>query len=119
MKAGRASVSHEKRVVEELRVDPEYAREFLKAALEEEGPAVVQIALRQLAIACGMANVARAAGVSREALYRALSERGNPTLKTVSAVAEVMGLRVTLVHEKPARKTVRKKGGERAAARAA
>jgi probable addiction module antidote protein len=101
----KASVSHEKRVVEELRADPGFAREYLKVALEEEAPAVIQVVLRHLAMAYGMADVAREAGMSRESLYRSLSPKGNPTLRTIEAVAKVLGAKVTLVwEEKPRRK---------------
>lgn len=47
-----ASVPHEKRLIAELRADPEFACEYLAAAMEEEIP-VMLVALRQLAEACG------------------------------------------------------------------
>jgi probable addiction module antidote protein len=115
----KASVSHEKRVIEELRADPAYARELLKLVLEEEGPAVIQIALRYLALAHGMTKVAKAADMSRESLYRALSPKGNPTLKTIEAVAKVLGAKVTVVWREPQRKKPRRAQRDEALKKAA
>ena len=71
-------------------------RPALKAALEDdEEPRVLLIALRHLAQAQGIAKVAKAAGIERESLYRALSARGNPCLSTLIAVTKAIGLRLT------------------------
>jgi len=88
------SVSHEERLIEELRADPEFAQAYLAAAMEEEIP-VILVTLRQLAEAYGgMTRIAEEAGVAREALYRALSPKGNPTLKTITAVLKAIGMRL-------------------------
>ncbi|MBW4048836.1 MAG: putative addiction module antidote protein [Proteobacteria bacterium] len=52
------------------------------------------LALRHVAEAKGMARVARKAGVQRESLYRALSPKGNPTIKTLLAVMQATGLKL-------------------------
>ena len=52
------------------------------------------IALRHVSEAYGMAEVAKAAGIKRESLYRSLSPKGNPTLKTLTAVLKAVGLRL-------------------------
>ena len=84
-------------MVRRLRTDPEFAAEYLKAALEEsDEPRVLLLALRHLARAHGIAKVAKAAGIERESLYRALSEKGNPRLSTLVAVTRVVGLRLTV-----------------------
>jgi probable addiction module antidote protein len=58
---------------------------------------VLLIALRQVAEARGgIANVAKAAGIERESLYRALSPRGNPRFSTLVAVTRAMGLTLTV-----------------------
>jgi len=73
------SVSHDEVIVRRLRKNPDFAVEYLKAALEDEDePRVLLIALRHLAEAQGIANVGKAAGIERESLYRALSVHGNP-----------------------------------------
>ena len=96
-----ASVSHSEATIAELRADREFAIEYLKAALEElDDPnfrAVGLLALRDVAEAYGgLGMVAREAGISREALYRALSPTGNPTLKTLLAVLHAVGLRLSV-----------------------
>jgi len=85
-------------MVKELRENPEFAAEYLKAALEDsEEPEVLLIALRRVAEARGgVAKVAKAAGVERESLYRALSSRGNPRWSTLVAVTKAMGLKLTV-----------------------
>ncbi len=98
MKKKRTSISHNDAVIQELRDDPAFAAEYLKAALEDVAdPRVLLIALRQLAEARGgIAKVAKAAGIERESLYRALSPRGNPRLSTLVAVTRAIGLKLTV-----------------------
>ncbi len=98
MKRHSSSASHNDAVIQELRDDPQFAAEYLKAALEDvTEPRVLLIALRQLAEARGgIAKVAKAAGIERESLYRALSPRGNPRLSTLVAVTRAIGLKLTV-----------------------
>ena len=58
------------------------------------GQFALPAALRHIAEAQGMANVAQKAGMPRESLYRALSPRGNPTIKTLLAVLAASGLQL-------------------------
>jgi probable addiction module antidote protein len=92
----KTSIKHDEAIVAELRRDPEFAAEYLKAALEDtDEPQVLLIALRHLAEAKGgIAKVAKAAGVERESLYRAFSTRGNPRLSTLTAVNKALGLKL-------------------------
>jgi len=93
----RASISHENAVIRELRDDPEFAAEYLKAAMEDaDEPKVLLIALRQIAKARGVAKVAKGARMKRESLYRALSPHGNPRLTTLMAVTKALGLSLTV-----------------------
>jgi probable addiction module antidote protein len=94
----KASISHDEAMSRELRDDPEFAAEYLRAALEEDDePAVLLLALRHIAEARGgIAKVAKAAGIERESLYRALSRRGNPRLSTLVAVTKAVGLKLTV-----------------------
>ena len=94
----KASISHDETTIRELRENPEFAAEYLRAALEDnDEPSVLLIALRRVAEARGgVAKVAKAAGVERESLYRALSARGNPRLSTLVAVARAVGLKLTV-----------------------
>jgi probable addiction module antidote protein len=70
---------------------------YLNAALEDGEPAVLLEALRNVAMAKGgMAALARAAGVSRESLYRTLSRRGNPKIETIMELLRALGLKLTV-----------------------
>lgn len=96
-----AAVSHREREIAELRADRALAIEYLKAAMESlDDPndrAAGLLALRTVAEAYGgLAAVAAQAEISREALYRALSPRGNPTLKTILAVLKAVGMRLSI-----------------------
>ncbi|WP_188260856.1 addiction module antidote protein [Azospirillum tabaci] len=71
---------------------PEAIADYLDAALEDGDPKVIAAVLGDIARAKGMADVARTAGLSRESLYRALSENGNPSLATVLAVTKALGI---------------------------
>lgn len=102
-----ASVSHAEATIAELRADRAFAVEYLKAAMEElddpEHRAVGLLALRDIAEAFGgIASVAQEAGITREALYRALSPTGNPTLKTLLAVLHAVGMRLSVAPAEPA-----------------
>ncbi len=96
-----AAVSHHDREVAELRADRELAVEYLKAAMESlddpEDRAAGLLALRTVAEAYGgLGAVAAEAGISRESLYRTLSPKGNPTLKTLLAVLKALGLKLSV-----------------------
>lgn len=96
----KRDVSHDKTVVEILRNDPEFANEYLSAALEDAdlpgGQAAFLAALRHVVDAQGLAAVASRAGMPRESLYRALGPHGNPTIKTVFAIMHSTGLRLNV-----------------------
>lgn len=100
----KGAVSHHEREVEELRADRELATAYLKAAMESlddpDDRAAGLLALRTVAEAYGgLAAVAAEAGISRESLYRALSPKGNPTLKTLLAVLKSVGMRLSVEPE--------------------
>jgi probable addiction module antidote protein len=65
--------------------------------LEDGDARAVPIALRTVAEAVGgMAALADKTGLSRETLYRTLSDRGNPRLDTLAAILAAFGLRLTV-----------------------
>lgn len=66
--------------------DPGFAADYLTAAADDPEPGVYLAALRNVAEARGMTAVAKAAGIPRESLYRALSAKGNPRWSTLSAI---------------------------------
>jgi len=101
------SVSHHLREVEELKANRDLAVEYLKVAMEAlddpEDRGAGLLALRAIAEAYGgLAHIAAEAGISREALYRALSPKGNPTLKTLLAVLKAVGMRLSVEAATPA-----------------
>ncbi|MCK6422372.1 MAG: putative addiction module antidote protein [Aquabacterium sp.] len=87
-------------VAEHLRT-PEEMAAYLDAWLVEAPDDISGIAraLGDIARAKGMSQVAKEAGLSRESLYRALSEGGNPSFATVLKVARALGVRL---HAHPA-----------------
>src|SRR3954462_14430110 len=82
-------------VAEQLRTPQEMAA-YLDAWLTEapDDAAGIARALGDIARARGMSQVARDAGLSRESLYKALSENGNPSFATILKVARALGLRL-------------------------
>ncbi len=103
----KAAVSHHDREVAELRADRELAVEYLKAAMQSidnpDDRAGALLALRAVAEAYGgLGSVASQAGISRESLYRALSAKGNPTLKTILAVLKAVGMKLSVEPEEQA-----------------
>lgn len=75
---------------------PEDRLLYLEAAFEDGDPALIAHALGDVARSVGMTNVAKEAGVTREALYKALSEKGDPKLSTLLGVVKALGVKITV-----------------------
>ena len=73
---------------------PEARAAYIEAAIEENDPDFLTVALGDVAKAEGMTKVARKAKGTRENLYRAFSPGGNPTMATVMRVLDALGLRI-------------------------
>ncbi|MCQ1850895.1 addiction module antidote protein [Neorhizobium galegae] len=71
--------------------------EFIKAAFETEDPAFITKCLGIVARAQNMSKLARDVGMSRAALYKALSGEGNPEFATIMKVVKALGLELTPV----------------------
>ncbi len=71
-------------------------RLYLAQAFEGGDPVEIQAALGDVAKARGMTALARESGIAREALYRALSNKGNAEFATIMKVIAAMGLHLTL-----------------------
>ena len=69
---------------------------YLDAAMEGNDPAHIASALGDVARSKGMSDIAKKAGLGRQALYNALSENGNPTLETLLAVLSALGLQLSV-----------------------
>ncbi len=82
--------------------DPKRALGYLNAVLEdckdgsEESQQLLLLALKAIAQAQGMADVARKASLNRESLYKSLSKKGNPKFSTVSAVIDALGFELNM-----------------------
>lgn len=89
--------SHEDATIESFGKDPEYAAEYLNAVLEDGDAAELLVALNRLAKTFGgVTSVAAQGNLNGTSLYRTLSKRGNPELKTLVKVLSVMHLRLAV-----------------------
>jgi probable addiction module antidote protein len=87
-------VKHDDWLFERLK-DAEFAAHYLNAAHDDDDPQTYLTALRHVVEARGgMATLAQKTQLSRETLYRTLSVRGNPTMKTLNAILKAVGLRM-------------------------
>jgi probable addiction module antidote protein len=84
-------------VADHLR-SPEEMADYLDAWLDEFPNDVSGIAraVGDIARAKGMTQVAKEAGLSRESLYRSLSEEGNPSFSTILKVLSAVGLKLSV-----------------------
>jgi probable addiction module antidote protein len=73
---------------------PESIAAYLEAAFEDGDPALIAAALGDIARAMGMTQLASRAGVTREALYKALSATGDPRLSTFLGVMKALGIKL-------------------------
>lgn len=82
---------------------------YLNAAFEEGDPAFIAASIGHVAKAKGMSQIARETGLSRENLYRALGDGGNPELSTMTKVMRALGMRIRIAPAAPARPAKRKR----------
>ena len=99
-----------------LRTEEERAA-YLAACMEEapEDAAFIAHALGVVARSRNMTQLARDTGLTREGLYKALSDSGNPSFGTVLKVLRALGYRLTVTPERPFART---KAQKRATGRA-
>ena len=73
-------------------------RYYLEAAAEEDpgDGSLIRVALNDIARAQNMSRLAREVGMTREGLYKALSEKGNPTFTTVMRITRALGMQVRI-----------------------
>lgn len=91
------TASYEDYLIESLK-DPREARAYLNAALEDEDKdyRVFLLALRNIADAFGMTEIAKKAGLNRENIYRMLSKKGNPTISSLFPLLHAIGVRLNI-----------------------
>ena len=92
----RKSKAYQADLIESLR-DAREAEEYLNAALEEDDLELFLLALRNVAEAQGgVASLAEKTKLNRENLYKMLSERGNPELRSLDALFHALGFRLAV-----------------------
>ena len=97
----RKSIPYRDVKIDMLRQDPSYAEAYLDAVLEDGDDAEITTTLRDLARAFGgIPEVARQSNLNPTTLYRTLSPKGNPSIKTLRAILNTMDLRLK-VEAKP------------------
>ena len=74
--------------------DDEAIAEYLTIVIEENDPAALADALGTIARARGMTEIARASGIGREALYKALRPNAQPRFDTIARVCNALGVRL-------------------------
>ncbi len=72
----------------------EAVAEYLTAVIDGGDPAMLAAALGDIARARGMSEIAKASGLTREALYKALRPDAQPRFDTVSRVCTALGVRL-------------------------
>ena len=80
-------------MAEHLKTDEDVAN-YLTMVMEENDPAELTLALGTIARARGMTEVARASGLTREALYKALRPTSHPRFDTISRVCTALGVKL-------------------------
>jgi probable addiction module antidote protein len=87
-----------KEFLREAYANPEAAAGYLNAAMEEGDKELFLLALRNVAEARlgGMSKLAEATGLNRESLYRMLSGKGNPELKSLDKLLHALGLKIAV-----------------------
>ena len=83
--------------VAEYLEDEKAIAEYLTIVMEENDPALLAAALGDIARARGMTEIARASGIAREALYKALRADAQPRFDTVQRVLAALGVKLTAV----------------------
>jgi probable addiction module antidote protein len=84
----------EEYLIRSLKEDPGLASDYLNAAIEDGDISVFLLALGQVTKARGVSSVAKTTGLNRENIYRIVSEKGNPRIKSIAALLSALGLRI-------------------------
>ena len=69
--------------------------EYLPQVIEDGDPGELAAALGHIAKARGMTEIAKASGIKREALYKALRPNAQPRLETIQRVCKALGVKLT------------------------
>ena len=75
---------------------PEDAVEYLKVVMEGGNSDEIRAALNNIVRARGVQTIAKETGLTRAAVYKALGDKGNPTLSTLLALTKALGVRLSV-----------------------
>ena len=75
----------------------EYISEYLKAAFESGDITEITRALGDVARARNMTELSEKMGISRQGLYKTLSENGNPEFATIQKLVTALGLQMSII----------------------
>lgn len=76
--------------------DPETAVAYLSLVFEDGNADEIRAALNAVVRARGVQDIAKETGLTRTALYKAVGQRGNPTLSTLLAVTKALGVKLSI-----------------------
>lgn len=96
----KPAVKYDDWMMKRLKKSKKEAFEYLKTSLEENAdfPPAFLLSLRRVSQAFDMSmeDIAKEAGISTATIYKALGEKGNPTIDTLASILKTMGFKLTL-----------------------
>jgi probable addiction module antidote protein len=93
----RSSIPHDESMIALYRDDPDFAAYMLDEALKEGDQAEVMLTMRRIADAHGgVGMVSDASKITRNSLYKTLSDKGNPVFSNLTVLLKAMGLRLSV-----------------------
>jgi probable addiction module antidote protein len=96
-------------LIKQLKKEPIEAAMYLSLSLQDEDPRIFLTALRDVADAYGgITRISKSTKLNRESLYRMLSDEGNPSIESLTAVLRAIGFRLAVKYEKPKRRARRR-----------
>lgn len=94
--------THDEATIESFRRDPKFAAAYLNAVLNDGDRAEIMIALRYLTKAFGgVPKIAQKTPLNTNTLYRTLSAKGNPELKSFMEIMKAVGMRILVEPLRP------------------
>lgn len=97
--------THDEATIESFRRDPKFAAAYLNAVLDDGDRAEIMTALRYLTEAFGgVPAIAEKTHLNTTTLYRTLSAKGNPELKSFMEIMKAVGMRILVEPLSPVRR---------------
>jgi len=99
--SSKPTIKYDDWMMERLKKNKKEAFEYLKTSLEEnvDFPPAFLLSLRRVSEAYEMSldDIAKESGISTSTIYKALGEKGNPTIDTLASILKTMGFKLTLI----------------------